>query len=297
MNAVVVGDCLDVLPEITEKAALIYVDPPFFTQQKWTGKAGSFDDRFEDLPSYIDFMYQRLLAMRHSLVPNGVLAVHCDDHASNELAMALDGIFEVAHPFAKVRWKRSSGANASRKFGRSSDTILFYVAGPKPRSVSSGAEDEWTFLSKGGWENLDLDEAELGRRVSRALWNVQEADDFEIERDISASAEPRTFNPQPGEYASSDLWLDIPNVGSSSRERTGYPTQKPEALLERVILTLTDPGDLVIDPMCGSGTTLAVARRLDRRAFGCDISPDAVALSTSRLSVPLPTSLFDEVAS
>jgi site-specific DNA-methyltransferase (adenine-specific) len=104
-----------------------------------------------------------------------------------------------------------------------------------------------------------------------------------------------TFNPQLGE-AATDLWLDIPNIARSSSERTGWPTQKPEALLERIILTLTNPGDLVVDPMCGSGTTLAVAHKLDRRTFGCDINPDAIEIAKQRLAPAVQVGLFEGAA-
>lgn len=285
----ILGDCVDVLPELQERAHLIYVDPPFFTQQVWKGTAGEFDDRFDDLGAYCEWMYPRLLAMRHSLVPGGVLAVHADDHAWHYLAIMLDFIFEPEARMATVRWKRSSGQTERRGFLRTYDTIVFYVApGPALESElwDSLHPDDWILAS--GHPSFDVDLVELGQRVCDPLWKVAEFDPDAV----PVSYEPRVFHHHcEGDPCScSDLWLDIPPAGKS--ERTGYPTQKPEALLERIVTTLTDPGDLVIDPMCGSGTTLAVAQRLGRRFFGCDVNDDAVAIARGRTDRPLQQNLL-----
>lgn len=229
MSEVVQGDCVDVLPALRGQAALVYVDPPFFTNQKWTGSRGSFDDHFDGILGYLDWLQARLQAMCLALSWNGVLAVHLDDHASHYVAVFLDWAFGPGHRIGVVTWKRSHAhGGVTKNFGRIHDTILFYSLGP-----------DWT------------------------------------------------FHPPENGDANSGLWLDIVGLHPRSKERTGYPTQKPVALLERIIATFTEPGDLVVDPMCGSGTALVAAERLGRRAFGCDINDDAIDIAARRIGAPL----------
>jgi site-specific DNA-methyltransferase (adenine-specific) len=234
------GDCLDRLHEVDRGSVdLVYMDPPFNTGKVWTGKRGSFDDRFEDMPAYIAFIRERMVDLWLALAPQGSLYLHCDLVASHYLKVMLDQVFGHENNSgykATIRWKRATGQQVrSRGFVHTYDPILFYTKG-----------SEWS-------------------------WNGP-----------TCTCDPEAERCDPDCGALTDLWLDL-QLNATAKERVGYPTQKPVALLERVVLISSNPGDLVLDPFCGSGTTLVAAERLGRRWIGIDQSPDAIAVAGERL--------------
>jgi DNA modification methylase len=194
--------------------------------------------------------------MHRLLRETGTLYVHCDWHASHYIRIELDRIFGADRFQNEVVWHYGLGAaNATRHFLRKHDTIFVYRRGEASTFNVIRGDATHAMLNKYCHED------DAGRyMMSRG----------------------RKYYLKGGKPLDS-VW-DIPAIAATSRERLGYPTQKPEALLERIILASSNPGDLVADVFCGSGTTPTVAHRLGRRWLACDSSPDAVALTAQRLA-------------
>jgi DNA modification methylase len=299
---------------------LIYLDPPFFTNRTyeviWGDEAEirSFEDRWEGgIEVYVDWMRERMIELHRILKPNGSLYLHCDPTASHYLKVMVDGVFGSRKRFVnEITWKRSSAHSdvkqGSKHFGRVSDTLLFY---------SKGDDRTWNQLyTEYDPAYIDRDyrrvEPETGRRyridniqgpggaakgnpqyeflgVTR-YWRYGKKKMEELYRQgrivqTRPGAVPqykRYLDEMPG-VAVQNVWTDIPIINNRSREKLGYPTQKPEALLDRIIQASSNVGDVVLDPFCGCGTTIAVAERLKRQWIGIDISPTAVGLMKRRM--------------
>jgi site-specific DNA-methyltransferase (adenine-specific) len=237
---------------------LVYADPPFFTGKTQTQADGKhrFNDCWQDnLPSYLDFLRPRLSQMRRLLAPTGTLYVHLDWHAVHYAKVMLDELFGCDHFCNEIIWSYRTGGHATRWFARKHDTILAYAR--------EAGRQKFNVLRDGQHRTDGMKFDEEGRPYKQT------------------KAGRLYFNPEGP--AMTDVW-EVPFLSTVSLERTGYPTQKPEALLDRVVKASSDPGDLVADFFCGSGTTLAVAERLGRRWLGCDVNPEAVELARSRLS-------------
>ncbi|HSW46755.1 MAG TPA: site-specific DNA-methyltransferase [Phycisphaerae bacterium] len=238
---------------------LIYADPPFFTGKRRAHGGGrhAFTDCWSGgLTDYLAFLRSRLEEMRRLLKPSGALYVHLDWHAVHHVKIMLDEVFGSENFLNEIIWSYRTGGCSRRWFPRKHDTLLVYA-----------------------------------RRIGRHRFNILRDGVFrtdglkydETGRPYKSTRAGRLYFHREGP-AITDVW-EIPFLSTVSRERVGYPTQKPEALLERVIRASTDGGDVVADFFCGSGTTLAVAARLGRRWLGCDVSPGAVRLSRRRLGV------------
>lgn len=263
-NRLVHGDNLTVMRALPKSCIdLMYIDPPFFTRREQRVNGGpvrgderSFDDRWPDgIDAYVGWLRLRLVEMHRLLRETGVLYVHCDWHASHYIRVELDRIFGADRFQNEIVWHYGLGAaNATKHFLRKHDTIFVYRrADVSTFNVVRGDETAAMF-------NKYCHQDETGRyMMSRG----------------------RKYYLKGGKPLDS-VW-DLPAIAATSRERLGYPTQKPEALLERIILASSNPGDVVADVFCGSGTTPAVAHRLDRRWLACDSSRDAVALTAARL--------------
>lgn len=237
---------------------LIYVDPPFFTGKTQTQPGGKH--RFEDswqggLTDYLDFLRPRLEQMRRLLTDTGTIYVHLDWHAVHYVKVMLDDLFGYHHFCNEIIWSYRTGGNATRWFARKHDSILVYAR--------QAGRQKFNVLREGKHRTDGMNFDEQGRPYKQT------------------KAGRLYFNPEGP--AMTDVW-EVPFLSTVSLERTGYPTQKPEALIERIVRASSDPGDRVADFFCGSGTTLAVARRLGRRWLGCDVNPEAVALARSRLT-------------
>jgi DNA modification methylase len=235
----------------TESVDLIYLDPPFFSNRQyeviWGDEAEvrSFEDRWDGgIQHYIGWMRQRVFEMHRVLKPTGSIYLHCDWHASHYLKIMLDEIFGMRNFQNEFIWHYGGGGASKKRWGRKHDTLLFYSKG---RS--------WTF---------NVDDVRVPHK-----WTSGQRRADGSERN------------QAGKIAD-DVWSHH-GVMPWASERLGYPTQKPEALLERVILASSNPGDVVLDPFCGCGTSVAVAERLRRQWIGIDISPTAVRLMERRL--------------
>lgn len=237
---------------------LIYIDPPFFTRKNH--RQGNGKHRLDDswaggLDTYLDFLRSRLEQMHRLLKPSGTIYVHLDWHAVHYVKLMLDEIFGYKALLNEIIWSYRTGGRNERWFARKHDTILSYA-----RRIGT---HKFHVIRGGRYRTDGMNYDEEGRPYK------------------STRAGRLYFHPNGP--ALTDVW-DIPFLSTVSKERTRYPTQKPEQLLERIIMASSDRDDLVADFFCGSGTTLVVAKRLGRRWLGCDAASHAVKLTLQRLA-------------
>ncbi len=288
------GDCLRHLGGLPASSIdLITLDPPFNTGQRqnrgqhpgyldtWNWDADRVADRdalaealgpTDPLIALIDAMRlhprfqpgagpylamlgRRLLECHRVLKASGSLYLHCDAHASHTVKIALDALFGSERFLNEIVWCYDTGGASPRRFARKHDTILFYTK-----------SERYTFE----WERI------ADERTPKSLH--------------------RAANPRGARYAAAnrtklplDTWR-IPALNPMATERCGYPTQKPLTLLERIILVSSQPGEIVLDPFCGSGTALVAAEMHGRNWIGIDASPDAIAVCQARLAALPPRS-------
>jgi DNA modification methylase len=252
---------------------LAYMDPPFFTNRvhetlvRYRGPntsrpVAAFDDRWADQAAYLEALHPRLLALRALLAPHGSLVVHVDPRTSHYVKVLADEVFGPDAFASEIVWRYRRWPSKTPNFQRVHDVLLRYRKDPK-------APPRWNVL----YEPLAASTlATWGTKKQRAVLAPDGA-----RRARSSKTEDETPGAPLG-----DVW-DIGVLAPMSRERTGYPSQKPEALLERLVLALTAPDDVVLDPYAGSGTTCAVAARLGRCYVGVDSSPVAVRIAKERL--------------
>jgi DNA modification methylase len=269
------------LPQFpSECIDLIYLDPPFFSNKTyeviWGDEAEvrSFEDRWEGgIQVYLAWMRERMLELHRILKPQGSIYLHCDWHASHYLKVMMDDIFGgPAHMRNEIAWAYESGGRAKNFYPRKHDTIFWY----------SKSRTEWTFNADA--VSVPRDECQAcGTKLEK--WNNLKKhvdEDGRIFRSIKSNGKVYTYyDDEP--VLPSDVWLGINHLQQKDPERLGYPTQKPESLLKRIIAASSNPGDVVLDPFCGCGTAIAVAERLKRQWIGIDISPTAVGVMKRRL--------------
>jgi site-specific DNA-methyltransferase (adenine-specific) len=262
-----------------------------------------------DMLAYLSNMAPRLVELRRVLKPTGSIYLHCDPTASHYLKLLMDAIFGPQMFRNEIIWKRTSSHNDSKKFAEINDCILYYSKNKSPLWNPQYVPHSEKYLrthysredSSGRRYRLDniIRSASMGERPNLAYeykgytpkwgWRVVrdklEALDRDGRIEWSSSGTPylvRYLDEMKG-AAMPSLWDDIPPINSQAQERLGYPTQKPEALLERIISASSNEGDVVLDPFCGCGTAIAVAQRLGRRWIGIDITHLAVNLIKVRL--------------
>lgn len=245
----------------------IYIDPPFnvgsnFFAHTPVGEAASGhaplrQQAYADTwaPGAFYAMLAQRLHLAHSLLaPEGTLVLHCDWRTSARVRLMLDAIFGEDRFLGEIIWHYTGGGRATRYFSRKHDTLFHYAKTAR-----------WHF---------DPDAVRVPYAPTSGY----------AKKGIVSKA-GKQYTPHPQGTPPDDVW-DIPIINPLAAERLGYPTQKPEALLERLILACTRPGDLLADFFCGSGTTLAVAQRLGRAWLGADQSPLAIATTQERLAQP-----------
>lgn len=272
--SVLLGDCLAVLRGMpTGAVALAYLDPPFYTGRvhrlhtRDRTTAYAFDDSWETAEDYAGFLRDRLWECRRVLADDGSLFFHCDRNAGHVARGLLEEVFGPSNFRSEIIWHYRRWTTASRSLTPAHQTIYYYS-----KSASFVFHPVWGEYSPA--TNVDQLLQRRGRDAfQKAVY----------QRDDAGKTVPS--GEKPG-VPLSDVW-DIPYLNPKARERTGYPTQKPLALLERIIGLTTHPGDLVLDPFCGSGTTLVAALRLGRRGIGVDRSAEAVELAQRRLADPI----------
>ena len=258
------------------------------------------------MKSYLIMMAVRLLEMRRVLKPTGSIYLHCDPTASHYLKTLMDAVFGRKAFRNEIVWERTTGRKAGRQFGRAHDIILFFAGSDAPWNAPTIPQTEDTVRGhdlmhdeRGVYRLSDLSGASIG---PPRLFDGQEIppptgrhwmfDQKGIDRLIRDGriAYSRTGRPRLKTYLKDmpgisvrDIWTDIPPVNSQAKERIGYPTQKPLALLDRIIKASSNPGDMILDPFCGCATALVAAETLGRRWAGIDLSPLAVKLVGQRL--------------
>ncbi len=266
-------DCLNTLA-LTHQGAftLAYLDPPFFTNRAHVArlrKAGAplgtplsrvhaFDDRWPDLPSWLDALGQRLEAVRALLAGHGSIVVHVDPKTSHYVKVLGDEIFGAAAFASEIVWRYRRWPSRTDNFQRVHDVLLRWRRDMREKPRWNQPYEKLASSTLATW----------GTHKQRAVFSR------EGRRSRSSTTDVPTAGVPMG-----DVW-EIGVIAPVARERTGYPSQKPEALLERLIGALSNEGDFVLDPYAGSGTTLAVAHRMQRPFVGVDAS--AVAITAVR---------------
>jgi len=259
-----------------------------------------------DMLAYLSMMAPRLKELRRVLKPTGSIYLHCDPTASHYLKMLMDAVFGPVNFKNEIVWKRTSAHSDSGACGKTHDVIFLYGKGPKKstwnRSFQKYDEEyiqsHYRYIDKNGrryrTDNLTAMGLSGGgygyewHGVTR-IWRCPIETMEQLDRDgrirytNTGTAEfIRYLDEMPG-VPVQDLWIDLPPINSRAKERLGYPTQKPEALLERIIQASSSKGDVVLDPFCGCGTTINVAQKLKRNWIGIDITHIAIALIKYRL--------------
>ncbi len=295
-NRLFFGDNLHVMRMLpSESIDLIYIDPPFFSGRNYNvifgdaNEVRSFTDIWEGgMPGYLTWLDARLLEMKRLLKPTGSIYVHLDWHAAHYVKVEMDKIFGYESYRNDIRWRRQPprGAKAvSYQYARSSDSILFYTKSSEYHWSPQFKPYDEKYLKSKFKPNA---EGRLYRIDTVGTYSEDSIEEFERQGRIYHYPSGkigliRYLDEAKGEPLS-DMWVDLPEVNSQALERIGYPTQKPEALLERIIKASSKDGEVVADFFCGGGTTLAVSQRLGRHWIGCDISRIAVAITADRVT-------------
>jgi DNA modification methylase len=321
-NKLILGDNLDILKTLeTESVDLIYLDPPFFSERNYEviwgdeGEVRSFQDRWAGgIEHYIGWLKERVEEMYRILKPTGTMFLHCDWHAD---AYIQTGILDRSELFGrnnqinKFIWKRSDNRSSISKSARKNYDVIFFYAKSKNYTfnqifseLSNASKSLYTKKDEKGfyqtvpllvsgkrkgetgktWKNIDPNKQ--GKEGMHWVTTPDKLDEYDKQGLVyfpQNGITPRLkyyLEQSPG-VPLSEVWDDIKNV--SGKETIGYPTQKPEALLERIILMASNEDDIVLDPFVGGGTTIAVADKLKRHWIGIDQSVMAVKVTDFRL--------------
>jgi len=317
VNRLILGDNLEILKTFdAESVDLIYLDPPFFSNRNYEiiwgdeGEIRSFKDRWAGgISHYLDWLKERVTLMHRVLKKTGCIFLHCDWHADAYIRVEiLDKIFGEQNLRNHIVWRRTNAkSNMTQRFAINTDSIYFYSksgrfkfrplrGGYSPEQMSRYKQedenglyrcDDLTSPGKARqfiWRGIDPGTNRSWRFTEEKLEELYEQGLIELQKNGMPRKDGMKMYLSDAEGAMfGNLWIDIDRVGNTSKERIGYPTQKPEALLERIIKCASNEGDLVLDPFMGGGTTLAVAERLGRRFIGIDQSTTAVKVAEVRL--------------
>lgn len=293
INKIFWGDNLQVmshmLKEYRGKIDLIYIDPPYDSKvdykkkikvknTKAEGDVSAFEEKqYGDIwtnDEYLQFMYERATIMRELLSDSGTLFLHCDSHQSMYLRCIFDEVFGPDHFKNEIVWHYEKWtAPSGDSFQKNHDNIFMYAKGKNKfntlKEITKNLEQKYKngYLIGGGYGSNGL--------------VVYDKNNPKVQELIASKKYQVHYADMEGKPIS-DVW-DIPFINPQALERTGYPTQKPELLLERIIKASTNPGDIVFDCFMGSGTTQNVAMKLGRKFIGADINLGAIQTTTKRL--------------
>ncbi|MBS0190161.1 MAG: DNA methyltransferase [Phycisphaerales bacterium] len=315
------GDNLEQLAKLPDACIdLIYIDPPFNSNRNYevfwgeTKEKRSFEDRHESTQAYIDYMRPRCVQLARVLKKTGSFYYHCDWHASHYVKVMLDQIMGEGNFVNEIIWKRQSAHNdakqGSKHLGRVHDSIFFY-AGTGDYTFNHQYKPYDPEYVEAFYKHV---EPETGRRYRlgditapggaaeakgnpyyeflgvKRYWRYSEENMHKLYK------EGRIIQTKPGAVPAykryldegkgtpvGTVWDDIGPIQSSAEESLGYPTQKPLALLERILSLSSNPNDVVLDAFCGCGTALVAAQSLGRQWIGIDISPTACRVMAKRL--------------
>ena len=254
-NLLIHGEMLAVIAALPAQSVhLLYLDPPFGAGRVFADTAGAFDDRWAGgLAGYLAWLRPRLLAARGLLTATGSLFLHLDRRAVHYAKVLLDETWGADCFRNEIIWHYTGGGRSRRVFSHKHDTILWYSNDPA----------EWTF-------NLAAVREPYAPTSGYAKGGIR-------------SAAGKQYWPHPDGTPPDDVWT-LPMINPLARERVGYPTQKPERLLARMIAAASNPGETVADLTCGSGTTATVAAQHGRRWIAADVSLAAIQTTRQRLA-------------
>jgi len=277
-----------------------------------------------DMMAYLAMMAVRLIEMHRVLKPTGSLYLHCDPTACHYLKLLLDGVFGFNNFRSEITWQRTASHGDSKTWSRVADNILFYSKTDRftwnPPYVEHSAEyvrSHYGSVSADGrpyqltsmlspsprpkmmYEWKGFPSPPMGWRFQRERMTELDAAGLiwyptNDDGSLDTSKRPRFkryLDEQKGTLVST-IWTDIPPVNARAKERMGYPTQKPVALLERILYASTNKGDLVLDPFCGCGTTIEAAERMGRPWIGFDVTHHAIDVIEGRLKERCPTANY-----
>ena len=274
-NRIYCGDNLKVLKAFPDECIdLIYIDPPFFSGKNYDLVFGdkyevkAFEDTFDGDPKgYSKFMEERIWEIHRVLKTTGSFYLHCDWHANYELRRICNKVFREENFRSEIIWCYKGRSSTSRSFPRKHDTIYFYTKSDKYEFKIPYKKYREEYIK--GFFRKDENERLYRQRNGK----------FEKKQYLDESKGDKI----------PDWWDDIKTIYQTIKnpEKLGYQTQKPEALLERIIKASTNEGDTVLDAFCGCGTTLAVAKKLNRKWIGIDISPIGCTVMANRIKYPL----------
>ena len=321
LNTLFTNDNLYVLSGLnSESVDLIYLDPPFNTKRMYSAPVGSkaagasfkdmwswkdVDEHYLDtlaaqfptlaryiasvgvvhskpMMAYLTYMAQRIVEMHRILKETGSLYLHCDPTASHYLKSLLDAIFGKNNFRNEIVWCYKDGANSKKYYNRKHDVILFYTKGSKYTFNYDAIYRELSDSTVKKYKHKD--EKGKYRLMGRGIVNSP----IKSARDVNPKWEKTnpdlTYRHYLKEGALPLDWFEMPPINQVSKERTGYPTQKPLALLHRIIKASSNEGDIVMDPFCGCATTCVAAQQLGRNWIGIDIEKQAVSILVERLT-------------
>ena len=291
-NKIICGDCGKVMSDFpSESVDLIYLDPPFSSNRNYVGfwqKTGEklvFDDHWEaGIKGYIDWLTPRIKECRRVLKPTGSLYFHCDWHANAYIRIMLDKIFGMRNFRNEIIWHYTKMNASSKNWIQNHDTIFFYTK-----------SNDWTFNTQYLEEESALKTRlkHITDKDDKIRWRMAKIIKQQLLDSYISSAKKRIGRPlinsdiiidfkDKGKKKIDNVWY-IPIIKGNAKESLGYPTQKPEALLERIIKASSNEGDLVLDPFCGCGTTCVAAKKLNRNYIGIDVSNKAIDISKKRM--------------
>jgi site-specific DNA-methyltransferase (adenine-specific) len=270
------GDALELGRHVAASSAeLAYLDPPFAVGKAFLARAlpnakgrVAYDDRWPSLEAYLAWLEPRIAVVRGLLSPQGTLWLHLDQRAVHEAKCLCDRLFGRNAFIGEVIWVPGNGSKARRGPGMSHQTLLLYAAGKE-------------FI----WNGRDPALRAPFATTSLAMHFTQADDQGRTYRDRTVGKKTYRYYADEGRALGS-VWSDCPSMVANTpllKEGTGYPTQKPLKLLERIVRASTSRRGLVLDPFCGSGTTLEAASTLGRPSVGGDIGRLAIDTSTKRL--------------
>ena len=320
-NALFTNDNLFVLNGMNSACVdMIYLDPPFNSKRFYSAPIGSqaagasFKDMWtwddvdwallvrltkqhphfvqfiqsierahgRAMMSYIAFMAQRVFEMHRVLKPTGSIYLHCDQTAGHYLKIMLDFIFGSGNFRNEIVWWYNKWTNAAKHFQRNHDVVLAYSKSEKyvfNRQYIQTAHKEKVL--ERGWD----------RNVAKGVRQLLVYDRAKAKAEVKKARAKKTkivyMDKKPEGVAAPDVWSDINYLSSGSKERVGYPTQKPVDLLKRIIAAGSDEGGVVLDPFCGCATTLVAAQHLRRRWIGIDVEEKAGELVRERLATEM----------
>lgn len=269
-NKIYLGNCLERLTEIESNSVdLVYFDPPFYTQKKHSlvtrdnTKKYEFCDSWDSLEDYLELIESCLKECNRILKDSGSVFLHCDKVASHYIRVSLDKVFGMKNFRSEIIWSYKRWSNSKKGLLNSHQNIYFYS-----KSKNFKFNQYYTDYAP----TTNIDQILQDRQKTSNGKSVYKTDK---NGNIVLGKEKKGV-------PLSDTW-EIPYLNPKAKERVGYPTQKPVLLLKQIIKIVTDKGDLVVDPFCGSGTTCVAAKSMNRNFIGIDASIDAVNLANQRL--------------